>query len=200
MYLAHARSTLTGFLRSINRALDLPMRQHGSDLFDQAHAHLTANGPDRGPHTLLVLDDAEAMNAELFDVLRRLTNYALDAEDRFSVLITGTDGLLRTLRNPSLEPFNTRLGFVHNLRGFNLEDTRNYVGFQLRHAGASDQLFAEGAVRKLFQASGGAPRRINQLAIHTLIQGAVVGIDTISTEFFTQQLHNHPLYDPALGP
>lgn len=200
VHLSHARSTLTGFLRSINRALDLPMRHHGSDLFDQAHAYLTAHGSDRGPHPLLILDDAETMSPDLFDVLRRLTNYALDAEDRFSVLITGTDALLRTLRDPALEPFNTRLGFVHNLRGFNLEDTRNYVAFQLRSAGARDQLFAEGAIKKLFQASGGTPRRINQLALHTLIQGAVMGIDTISTEFMTQQLHNHPLYDPATGP
>lgn len=199
VYLSHARSTLVGFLRSINRALDLPMRQHTSDLFDQAHAHLTANGPDRGPHAVLVLDDAEAMVPELFDVLRRLTNYALDAEDRFSILITGTDAVLRTLRDPALEPFNTRLGFVHTLRGFNLEDTRNYVLFQLRHAGASDQLFAEGAIKKLFQASGGTPRRINQLALHVLIQGAVLGIDTITAEFMTQQLSHHPLYDPATG-
>lgn len=200
VYLSHARSTLTGFLRSLNRALELPMRQHTSDLFDQAHAHLTANGPDRGPHTLIVIDDAEAMSPELFDVLRRLTNYALDSEDRFSVLITGTDAVLRTMRTPGLEPFHTRLAFVHNLRGFNLEDTRNYVAFQLRHAGATDALFAEGAVKKLFQASGGTPRRINQLALHALIQGAVSGIDTITTDFMTQQLQNHPLYDASVGP
>jgi general secretion pathway protein A len=199
VYLSHARSTLTGFLRSVNRALDLPMRQHSSDLFDQAHDFLTANGPDRGPHPVLVLDDAEAMSPELFDVLRRLTNYALDAEDRFSVLITGTEAVLRTLKNPALEPFNTRLGFVHTLRGFNLEDTRNYVAFQLRQAGARDQLFAEGAIKKLFQASNGIPRRINQLALHVLIQGAVLGIDSITSEFMTQQLHNHPLYDPSTG-
>lgn len=200
IYLSHARSTLTGFLRSINRALDLPMRQHASDLFDQAHAHLTANGPDRGPHPLLVLDDAEAMNPELFDVLRRLTNYALDTEDRFSILITGTDAVLRTLRDPALEPFNTRLGFVHTLRTFNLEDTRNYVAYQLRHAGARDQLIAEGAVKRLFQQSGGTPRRINQLALHVLIQGAISGIDTIDTTFMAAQLQNHPLYDAAAGP
>jgi general secretion pathway protein A len=197
---SRAPSTLTGFLRSINRALELPMRQHTSDLFDQAHAHLTANGPDRGPHTLLVIDDAEAMRPELFDVVRRLTNYALDAEDRFSVLITGTDAVLRTLRDPALEPFNTRLGYVHALKPFNLEDTRNYIAHQLRNAGARDQLIAEGAVRKLFQASGGVPRRINQLALHVLIQAAVVGIDTISAEFMQQQLNAHPLYDATSGP
>jgi hypothetical protein len=67
------------------------------------------------------------------------------------------------------------------------------------YAGARDQLFAEGAIKKLFQASNGIPRRINQLALHVLIQGAVLGIDSITSEFMTQQLHNHPLYDPSTG-
>jgi len=36
------------------------------------------------------------MTPDLFDVLRRLTDDALDAEDRFSVLITGTDAVPQT--------------------------------------------------------------------------------------------------------
>ena len=67
--------------------------------------------------------------------------------------------------------------------------------FQLRYAGARDQLIADGALRKLFHASGGTPRRINQLALHVLIQATITGIDTISSEFMTQALHAHPLYD-----
>lgn len=197
--LHHACATLTGFLRSLNRALELPMRQHASDLFDQAHRHLTANGPDRGPHTVLVLDDAEAMRSEIFDVLRRLTNYALDAEDRFSILITGTDAVIRTLKDPALESFCTRLGYVHALKPFNLEDTRNYVSHQVRYAGARDELVAEGAIRKIFNASGGIPRRINQLGLHALVQAAVVGIDAISADFMQQQINAHPLYDSVGG-
>lgn len=197
--LQHACATFTGFLRSLNRVLELPMRQHTSDLFDQAHRHLTANGPDRGPHTLLVLDDAEAMRSEIFDVLRRLTNYALDTEDRFSILITGTDAVIRTLKDPALESFCTRLGYVHALNPFNLEDTRNYVAHQVRYAGARDELFADGAVRKIFQASNGIPRRINQLGLHALVQAAVVGIDVISADFMQQQLNAHPLYDSVGG-
>ena len=192
-------TSLLNFLRSLNRALELPMRQHASDLFDQAHARLTANGPERGPHLLLVIDDAEAMRAESFDALRRLTNYALDAEDRFSVLVTGTEAVLRTLKDSTLDSFNTRLSFVHALKPFNLEDTRNYVSHQLRYAGARDELFAEGAVRKLFQASGGIARRVNQFALHAMVQGAVSGIDTISADFMQQQLNAHPLYDAAGG-
>ena len=200
VYIRHARSTLNGFLRSLNRALDLPMRQHAADLFDQAHRHLTAASPDRGPHPLLVLDDAEAMRPDQFDVLRRLTNYALDAEDRFSILIAGTDSVLRTLKDPALEPFNTRLSFVASLKAFTLEDTRNYVRYQLLQAGASDSLFAEDAVRRLFNASKGIARRINQIALQAMMDAAVRGLDDIKGDAMQRVIAAHPLYDSPGGP
>jgi type II secretory pathway predicted ATPase ExeA len=86
-------ATPHGFLRAINRVLGLPMRLHLTDLFDQAHAHLTSRSAEDGPHPVLVLDDAEGTSVENLDLLRRLTAYALDSEDRFSVLLSGTDDL-----------------------------------------------------------------------------------------------------------
>lgn len=197
IHLANMPTTGMGFLRSLNRALGLPMRQHASDLFDAAHAHLTAHGDEGGAHPLLVLDDAEGVRPALLDLLRRLTAYALDAEDRFSVLVTGTEALMRTLKDPALEPFVTRIGFACALKPFTLEDTRNYIRFHLERAGAKERLFSDDAVKRLFQASQGTPRRVNQLALHALIQAAVMGHDTITGDFLQNQLQAHPLYDTA---
>jgi general secretion pathway protein A len=197
VHITHVPTTLLGFLRSINRALGLPMRLHAADLFDQAQGALTAHADDAGPHPLLVLDDAEGIRPELLDTLRRLTSYGLDAEDRFSVLITGTDALLRTLKDPALEPFVTRIGFACALKPFTLEDTRNYIHFHLQRVSASSGLFSDDAVRRLFQASQGTPRRINQIALHVLIQAAVLGQDRITGDFLQNQLSTHPLYDTS---
>jgi type II secretory pathway predicted ATPase ExeA len=199
IHLTNMPTTTMGFLRSLNRALSLPMRQHAADLFDQAHAHLTAHGDDGGPHPLLVLDDAEGIRPALLDLLRRLTAYSLDAEDRFSVLISGTDALLRTLRDPTLEPFVTRISFASTLKPFSLEDTRNYVTFHVQRAGARDRLFSDDAIRRIFLASQGAPRRVNQLALHVLIQAAVIGQDTIGGDFVATQHAAHPHYDAPGG-
>ncbi|KAA0248921.1 MAG: hypothetical protein EDX89_24435 [Acidobacteria bacterium] len=195
LHLSNLPTTEMGFLRSLNRALGLPMRAHAADLFDQAHAHLTAHTDESGPHPLLVLDDAEGVRPALFDLLRRLTAYALDAEDRFSLLVTGTDALLRTLKDPSLEPFINRVSFACALKPFSLEDTRNYVRFHLQKAGAKDQLFSDDAIRRLFLASQGLPRRVNQLALHALVAAAVLGHDTITADFLSHQISSHPLYD-----
>ena len=197
IHLANMPTTSMGFLRSLNRALGLPMRQHASDRFDAAHAQLTAHGDEGGAHPLLVLDDAEGVRPALLDLLRRLTAYALDAEDRFSVLVTGTEALMRTMKDPALEPFVTRIGFACALKPFTLEDTRNYIRFHLERAGAKERLFSDDAVKRLFQASQGTPRRVNQLALHALIQAAVMGHDTITGDFLQNQLQAHPLYDTA---
>ena len=136
-------STSYGFLRAINRLLGLPMRAHATDLFDQAHHHLTGQKDENTAHPLLVIDDAEGLRVEILDLLRRLTAYALDSEDRFSVLLAATDDFLLTLRHPTLAPLRSRFSYAHALRPYALEDTRNYVTFHLRRAGVRPDLFSD---------------------------------------------------------
>lgn len=197
-----APSTRVGFLRTLNRALGLPMRAHAADLFDQARKHLAASQDDKGLHQLLVIDDAEGMSVENLDLLRRLTAWGLDAEDHFSVLVTGTPDLLRTLRAPELEPLRTRISYAWALKPFSLEDTRNYVAFHLKRAGGDPGIFSDDAVRRAFQYSQGRPRLVNQLAIGALIQAAVEGLDTVSNDVMAACIAANPLYgnNPGANP
>ena len=196
LHLAAVPSTTAGFLRTVNRVLGLPMRLHSADLFDQAHQHLTSRSEDHAPHPLLVLDNAEGLSVGILDLLRRLTSYALDSEDRFSVLLTGTDDLLRTMRDPTLEPLRSRIGYAQPLRPFSFEDARNYVSFHVkRAAGSRADLFTDDATRRLFQASQGRPRSINQLSLQSLIQAAVEGREQIDGDFVAVQISAHPLYE-----
>jgi type II secretory pathway predicted ATPase ExeA len=199
VHLTAVPATPHGFLRAVNRVLGLPMRTHTTDLFDQAHAHLTARTDDQAAHPVLVIDDAEGLRVEILDLLRRLTAYALDAEDRFSVVLVGTDELLRRFRDPLLEPLRTRISYAQPLRPYALEDTRNYVTFHLKRALVRPDLFTEDAVRKLFHASQGRPRSINQLALQSLIQAAVEGRDQLDGGYLAAQIAAHPLYDGVGG-
>jgi type II secretory pathway predicted ATPase ExeA len=187
-------TTVTGFLRSLNRLLGLPLRLHPSDMFDAAQTYLAHYADEHGAHPLLILDDAEGLSVALLDLLRRLTAYDLDADDRFSILLTGTDDLLATLRDSALDSFRSRIGYAQTLRPFSFEDSHNYIGFHLQRASADAKLFSEEACRRIFHASQGKPRHINQLALHGLIQAAVHGLDTIDGDFMNTQIAAHPLY------
>jgi type II secretory pathway predicted ATPase ExeA len=196
---SYVPSSATGFLRSLNRHLGLPMRCHSSDLFDQAQHHLTTIEQEQGPHPLLLIDDAEGLSPCVLDLIRRLTCYELDAQDRFSILLSGTDELLGTLRHPNLGSLRSRIAYAHSLKPFANEDTRNYVRYHLQRADVDPKLFSDEAVRKIFQATAGRPRGINQLATQTLINAAVQGRDTIDGDFVGAMLKDHPLYQTSPG-
>lgn len=189
-----APSTPTGFLRSLNRTLGLPMRRHASDLFDQAREHLTHYAEAHGPHPVLILDNAEGMQPATLDLVRRLTHWELDAADRFSVLIVGTEDLLRTLRLQQLSSLRSRFSYTCPLRPFSLEDTRNYIRYHLDSAGAQPGLITDEAARSIFLASEGAPRLVNQLAVQALIQAAVTGCDQLDGRFLADLIKLHPLF------
>ena len=80
-----------------------------------------------------------------------------------------------------------------------MEDTNNYVRFHLQHAGAEIKLFSDEAIRRLFHASQGKPRHINQLALQLLIRAAVEGCDTIDGEFVATVVAAHPLYQTRIN-
>lgn len=192
-------TTPTGFLRSLCRNLGLPMRMHGADLFDQAQAHLVNHQNDHGAHPVLLVDDCEGLPVAVIDLLRRLTSFDLDSEDRFSVVLSGTEELLTTLNHPALEPLRSRFSYVQGLRPFGLEDTRNYVRFHLERAEVPPSLFTDDAIRHLFNASAGRPRSINQLALQALILAAVRGRDDISGDFVKNMIQAHPLFQGHAG-
>ena len=197
--MAPSPTTITGFLRSLGRHLDLPMRQHTADMFDAIKTALCTHQQERGPHPLLVLDDAEGLSVPIIDALRRLGAGQLDADDRLSILLSGTEHVLTTLRNPALASLRSRVVNAQALRPFSLEDTQNYVRFQFEYAQADAQLFSDDAIKHLFQHSRGIPRSINQLAVQALILAAVVGRDAIDGHFMAAQIATHPLYPATKG-
>ncbi len=192
-------TTVHGFLRSLARRLGLQMRMHTSDLFDDLQKHLTSYEQEQGPHPILLVDDGEGLTPAVVDVLRRLTCYDLDAEDRFSMLLSGTEDLLRALRHHSLDTFRSRIAFAHTLKPFGLDDTRNYIRFHLKRADTNQKLVTDTAVKRIFHASKGRPRNINQLTMQALIYGVVHGFESIDTKAIDAAIADNPLYATRRG-
>lgn len=187
-------ATPHGFLRFICRCFGLPMKSHTADLFDQAQKFLVNHQQERGTHPILILDDAEGLYPDVADILRRLTTYDLDAEDRFSVLVCGIESLLQVLELGILEPLRSRFSFAYTLKPFGLDDTRSYIRFHLKRAKAETDIFSDEAVKRIFHISKGRPRTINQLCIGMLIKSAISGNENIDTAFVKAFIADHPLY------
>lgn len=192
-------TTVNGFLRSLARSLGLPMHPYSVDLFDTVQKHLVTSEQEQGPHPVILLDDCEGLTPPVVDTVRRLTCFDLDAEDRFSVLMCGTEQLLGTLKHPGLDTLRSRITYAHILKPFSLDDTRHYIRYQIELAQANPKLFADSATRLIFQASKGRPRNINQLSLQAMITAVMQAKDTIDAKVVETVLDEHPLYHSSPG-
>jgi type II secretory pathway predicted ATPase ExeA len=195
-YLFNLRVTPLGFLRSLARLLAVPVLHHQADLFDALNAHLGQYEERSGKHPLIVFDDCDGLSDDLLEVLRRLANFAMDSEDRFSFILSGSQRLAATIRSPQNESLKQRIAYAHNLIGLTLDDAVNYIHFHLKRAEAPPELFADNAIKAIFHRAKGLPRRINQIAIHALIRAAVLRKDKIDEPFLKQQVFTSALFDP----
>lgn len=190
-------ATVHGFLRLACRRFGLPMKHFTVDLFHEAQHFLINHEQEIGTHPLLIVDDAEGLYPDVADVLKRLTVFDLDAEDRFSLLLAGIDSLLQVLELGILAPLRSRFSFGHALKPFGLEDTKNYIRFCLSNAAGDQDLFSDDAIRRIFHLAQGKPRIINQLCLGALIRAAIKGKDKIDDSFLKAFIAEHPLYQNA---
>jgi type II secretory pathway predicted ATPase ExeA len=195
-YLFNMRVTPLGFLRSMARLMGAPVLYRQADLFDALNAHLGQHEERSGKHPVIVFDDCDGLSDELLELLRRLANFAMDSEDRFSFILSGSQRLAATIREPQNESLRQRIAYAHNLVGFTLDDAGNYIHFHLKRAEAPAELFADNAVKAIFHRAEGLPRRINQIAIHALIRAAILRKDKIDESFLKQQVFTSALFDP----
>jgi type II secretory pathway predicted ATPase ExeA len=121
---------------------------------------------------VVVIDEAQLIpDRELFDELRLLTNFQLDDKNLVSIIIMGQPELRAMLASPVYEPFRQRISLSFHLSPLSLEETLEYLDFRMIAAGGEPGLFSPDAVQRIFELSGGVPRRINTVATNALLIG-----------------------------
>jgi len=197
-YLFNLRITPIGLLRSLCRTLALPVLYHQADLFDSISAFLDQYEQRTGKHPIIIFDDGDGLSDRLIELLRSLGNFAMDSEDRFSFILSGSQKLASRLKQPQNEAFRQRIVFSHTLRAFTIDDARNYVRFHLERCEGPKELFTEGAIQLIFHVAKGLPRVINQVALQAIIRGAIRKVDKIDESFLKQHVLNASLFDGKL--
>jgi type II secretory pathway predicted ATPase ExeA len=118
-----------------------------------------------GQPTLLLVDEAQHLTPDLLEELRLLTNIETRTGKALQVVLLGQAGLTEALQLPELSGLCQRLALRVQLQPLDLQESVDYVLHHLRIAGAQpgQALFTEEALEQVARASGGIPRRLNQL-------------------------------------
>lgn len=121
---------------------------------------------------VIIIDEAQLIpDRETFEELRILTNFQLDDENLFALILVGQPELRRRLSMPANRPFWQRIGLHYTLSPLSEEETEEYIRFRLRKAGGDPNIFTEGAIKRVFLFSHGIPRVINHICTNALIEG-----------------------------
>ena len=172
LFVFNPRLSADELLRVIASGLEVPTPSLRKDqlLSEITGALYRMHGEGRIP--VLVIDEAQMIpDRELFDELRLLTNFQLDDKNLLSVIIMGQPELRAMLASPVYEPFRQRISLSFHLSPLSLEETLEYLDFRVVAAGGEPGLFSPDAVQRIFELSGGVPRRINSVATNSLLIG-----------------------------
>lgn len=112
----------------------------------------------------------------LIDDLDRASSEAQIALERVLSINEAPLTIVATARSESARRISPRIldqaALRIDLAPWSEEETRSYLQASLAHAGRKQPAFDDAAVRRMFQLSGGAPRKVNQLAQLALLAGA----------------------------
>jgi type II secretory pathway predicted ATPase ExeA len=119
--------------------------------------------------TLLVIDEAQLLTEENLEEIRLLQNFQLNDRQLLTVVLVGQTELRNRISN--MEHIDQRIAIRYHLEPFNLDDTISYIRFRLEKAGSKENVFDSEAMEKIYDHSGGVPRKINHLCDLALLLG-----------------------------
>ena len=124
----------------------------------------------QGRQAVLVIDEAQALSADVLEQLRLLTNLETTERKLLQIVLIGQPELRSMLARPELEQLAQRVIARYHLGPLNLDETQAYIRHRLAVAGPNAALpFDQAALARIHRLSGGVPRRINLLADRALL-------------------------------
>lgn len=143
-----------------------------------------------GRRSLLVVDESQNLELEALEELRMLSNFQLGAHPLLQTLLLGQPEFRDTIQDhPQLEQLRQRVIAAHHLEAMELGEVQAYIEHRLKCVGwVGNPQFDQGVFTELFEASGGVPRRINQICNRLMMLGAVDQRSRIDRAMLSQVL------------
>ncbi|KWV96122.1 AAA family ATPase [Erythrobacter sp. AP23] len=137
-----------------------------------------------GRRTLLIVDEAQNLSIGALEELRMLSNFQLGSHPLLQTLLLGQPEFKQLLaHSDELEQLRQRVIAAHHLEPMQPGEIEPYVLHRLGHVGwDGNPKLDKGLWVKLHKATGGIPRKVNQVMTRLLLLGAVEERDLLDTD------------------
>lgn len=172
---AHLASTHLdpdNILKMVASAFGLPcedlskstLLMHIEKFLQQSHSN--------GLQALLVVDEAQNLALKTLEELRMLSNFQADDKSLLQIFLLGQPEFRKTLHSQGMEQLRQRVIATYHLGPMDAEETQAYIEHRLGTVGwHGEPSFSAEAFSRIFDYSGGIPRKINSLCDRLFLMG-----------------------------
>jgi general secretion pathway protein A len=131
--------------------------------------HYLLEAHAKGRRTVLIIDEAQNLSADVLEQIRLLTNLETSTQQLLQIILIGQPELRTLLQREDMRQLAQRVTARYHLEPVNREDTGAYIEHRLQICGATRPIFDKTAVDLIYKLSGGIPRLINVLCDRALL-------------------------------
>jgi len=137
---------------------------------------------------ILIFDEAQNMGVSRLEELRMLTNVNSNKDELLQLVLIGQPELRALISRPELRQFAQRVTANYHLNSMDAATTSDYIAHRLRVAGGTGDEFTEEARARIYKATKGVPRLVNQLADFCMVDAMADNDPLILTSTVDQVL------------
>ncbi len=140
-----------------------------------------------GKRVLLIIDEAQNLPRSALEEMRMLSNFDRDGVPLVQSFLLGQREFRGILRAPGLEQLRQRIIAAYHLKPLSAPEVKAYIEHRIRKVGWNGDPAVEDVVyERIFQATGGVPRRINTLFDRVLLNCYLDGAHAVTLAMVNQ--------------
>ena len=171
-YIFNGRLSPTEFLQYILSDFGLPVSgKNKSDLLFGLGQFLVSRD-SRKMTTVLIVDEAHHLSADLLEEIRLLSNLETDDDKLLQIVLVGQSELDEKLDSVDLRQLKQRIAVRAQLGSLDADEATRYIHQRLQIAGGdscNSPLFSAQTIAAVYRHSRGLPRLINTICENALI-------------------------------
>ena len=130
---------------------------------------------------VLIIDESQNLSFEALEHLRLLSNFETDKQKLLQIILIGQPELKEKLTQKRLRQLRQRILVHYNLSPLKSDETIHYIQHRLSMAGSMGRPnFTPNAYRRVFSASGGIPRMINNICDKSLLSSFIRSSESVT--------------------
>lgn len=133
----------------------------------------------KGRHTVLIIDEAQNLSAEVLEQMRLLTNLETNERKLLQIILLGQPELVAMLARAELRQLAQRVVARYHLGPLDKSEIAAYVQHRLGVSGAQRALFPAALMGALYRHTQGVPRLINVVCDRALLGAYVQGKERV---------------------